>query len=341
MLTLATGMLLLRLLGLLVVAHPFIQPVQLPTPAATLQLVISATPPAPTPVPAGPTPPSPAQLPPSPTEPPLWQRFLTSAGFGGMCAVFVGAVGWYLSRRKYRNDRWWDTLTWVYDRAIVERDKKDPLPRAVAIAMLTELLNRAGRREHLQVSAIHSIHEMFSERDEAPRTGQGPALETASRRVDSPLERDLLEGLERSLASRGLPSRQAWRQYEQEVNEALQRVVTRHPGAVLAPAPRRTAPMAPDFTVMGPAGTVLIEVKYAARSVMNIAMLRDGFAALGRQLDGSVSGVLVVNVPVPLEQAAKVRHDARVRLVTWTGPQDDRALEDAVFGVLEVVQGGS
>jgi hypothetical protein len=131
---------------------------------------------------------SPTAQPPSPTPMPtmtpivgtevasLWERFITSSGFGGLMAVIAAGIGAFLAVRqlnhqkaKAREDRWWDTLTWVYDRTIVERDKKDALPQHVAFSMLRALNYQIqGSEKKVEGETIASILEMFEGTDPVP-----------------------------------------------------------------------------------------------------------------------------------------------------------------------------
>lgn len=79
--------------------------------------------------------PSPAPSPAMPAHPELfgsefWDRFFTSAGFGGamavvaaMIAAMIAVIQFRHAKSKDRDTRWWETLTWVYDRTVVEDGK--------------------------------------------------------------------------------------------------------------------------------------------------------------------------------------------------------------------------
>ncbi|WP_433232635.1 hypothetical protein ACQP2H_11505 [Micromonospora sp. CA-248260] len=112
----------------------------------------------------------------------FWERFLTSAGFGGVMAVVAALVAASIAmmqfrhvKRQHHEERWWETLTWVYDRTIVEEGRKPPLPQRVTLAMLTALSERVGqgKSDRLRGEAISSILTIFdSVAIDATRGGQ-------------------------------------------------------------------------------------------------------------------------------------------------------------------------
>ncbi|WP_369252397.1 hypothetical protein [Geodermatophilus amargosae] len=86
----------------------------------------------------------------------FWSRFFTSAGFGGMLALIAAIIAasiayrqLKLARHQQQDDRWWDTLSWVYDRLVVEEGKQKPLPTPVVAAMLSALneQTKVGERQ--------------------------------------------------------------------------------------------------------------------------------------------------------------------------------------------------
>ena len=102
--------------------------------------------------------------------PDFWERFLTSAGFGGVMAVVAAVIAGSIAlaqfrhvKRQHQDDRWWETLTWVYDRTMVEEGKKPPLPQRVTLSMLTALADKVGenRVDRLRGEAISSILTIF------------------------------------------------------------------------------------------------------------------------------------------------------------------------------------
>jgi len=100
----------------------------------------------------------------------FWEQFFTSAGFAGAMAVVAASIAAIVAWRQYRGnqrenttERWWSTLTWVYDRAIVEKGSKEPLPQAVTMEMLTGLfkLARKDRKDPLRGDTISVVLKMF------------------------------------------------------------------------------------------------------------------------------------------------------------------------------------
>jgi hypothetical protein len=104
----------------------------------------------------------------------FWDRFLTSAGSAGAMAVVAASIAAFVTWRQFRatqrqqaNQRWWETLTWVYDRSIVEEDKREPLPQAVTIRMLRALFDDVPKNgsDPLRGNTISAILEMFETPD--------------------------------------------------------------------------------------------------------------------------------------------------------------------------------
>ncbi|GAA4963907.1 hypothetical protein GCM10025331_64650 [Actinoplanes utahensis] len=67
------------------------------------------------------------------------------------------------TKRRDEDERWWDTLTWVYDRTVVEKEKRAPLPPTITLSMLSALNKSvtAKEKDRLQGQAISSILSMF------------------------------------------------------------------------------------------------------------------------------------------------------------------------------------
>lgn len=76
-------------------------------------------------------------------------RFLISPGFGGAAAVVAALLAFVAARQKLsvdreasRQERWWATLTWIYDRATHENlDQR--LPPGLALDLFDRLLDEA------------------------------------------------------------------------------------------------------------------------------------------------------------------------------------------------------
>jgi hypothetical protein len=146
----------------------------------------------PTPTPA---PPPTSQVSAAAHVQPFWEQFITSAGFGGLMAV-VGAlvaarfayVQFVHTKSQQKEDRWWDTLTWVYDRTVVADADREPLPQRVTFAMLTVLYDEAQgadaaeeKRDRLRGDTISALLAAF-------QPGGEPAEPTASVRLENTAE---------------------------------------------------------------------------------------------------------------------------------------------------------
>lgn len=121
------------------------------------------------------------------TEPGL---FLLSPGFGGLAAL-VGVLVAYLAVRrqsadtrakidadraavdaaaavdaeKARQERWWQTLTWIYDRATAQRHDA-----RLTVTLTLRLLDRLSRQAHTEIEyeAVLGLIEAFTDERQAP-----------------------------------------------------------------------------------------------------------------------------------------------------------------------------
>jgi len=94
-------------------------------------------------------------------------RFLISPGFGGLAALTAALLAFMVARRNAaqereaaRQERWWASLTWVYDRATTEREEAR-LPGAVALTMMARLFDEA--HTDLEVQGAGSIVALFTD----------------------------------------------------------------------------------------------------------------------------------------------------------------------------------
>lgn len=122
--------------------------------------------------------------------PEFWERFFTSAGFGGVMAVVAALVAGGIALAQFRHakrqqydERWWGTLTWVYDRTVVEEGKKPALPQRVTLAMLSALSEKVGRgkADRLRGEAISSILTVF---EAVPTIAHGVRVESETETGD-------------------------------------------------------------------------------------------------------------------------------------------------------------
>jgi len=182
---------------------------------------------------------------PGPAAEPFWQRFLTSAGFGGLMALAAALVAARIAALQLRHtkaqqvhERWWSTLTWVYDRAVVENDKRAALPHHVTFAMLTQLAEhaQAAPADGLQRSTIKSILSMFEAADDVyqpsatsappPADAADPAYSPVIR-VSDPAAATMLDDLRQRLSNdEELRTRTAQIAYLLAVKAVIRRAAT-------------------------------------------------------------------------------------------------------------------
>lgn len=100
-------------------------------------------------------------------------RFLVSPGLGGLAAFFGGALAFFAAilksrddRDKANRDRWWETLTWIYDRGTATDQAR--MPADMVIGLLEQLFDEADQ-EHtvLEIAAVEGLFGMFQTRQEA------------------------------------------------------------------------------------------------------------------------------------------------------------------------------
>ena len=85
-------------------------------------------------------------------------QFITSSGFGGLAALVAALLAFRAAilklsadREVARQNRWWDSLSWIYDRATHERlDQR--LPPGLALDLFDRLLDEAHTELELQTA---------------------------------------------------------------------------------------------------------------------------------------------------------------------------------------------
>lgn len=305
-------------------------------------------------------------------EGPLWDRFLTSAGFGGLMAFVAACVAGYFVTRQIRHskeqqsenlrhsreqqseNRWWDLLTWVYDRTIVEKDKRQALPYRAAVSILASLDQYTQSKEGgdpLQSHSIAAINKLFNERlrDEAsssevpdevrdPDSPGIPSESTADEQASQgpspdPVALELSNELQRDLDARGFraqTTREAFA-FGEQVRQAVARIVASIPGAV------QVFPYldnGPDFIVVINEYSVLIHVKATSEESFRYVYLAPAIErVLGWSSHPLSLHIFVLNKPVSAKDSARVEKDFKargVRIVVWRDPGDDNDLSDAV-----------
>lgn len=100
-------------------------------------------------------------------------RFPVSPGLGGVAAFLGGLLAYLAANRKSKDDRekaerdrWWETLTWVYDRGTAT--DQAGMPADMAIAMLDQLFVEAqDRHTDREIAAIAASFAVFETRQQA------------------------------------------------------------------------------------------------------------------------------------------------------------------------------
>lgn len=287
---------------------------------------------------------------------PFWERFVTSAGAGGLAALTAAIIAACIAgiqlrhaKRQQRHDRWWDTLSWVYDRAVVDAEKKESLPHRVTFTMLNELAEQARSKptDSLQVGTIGAVLSMFSISEEVVKatsvgdnstnapggkadpahhqsTGQSSGLE-----VSDPAAINLLEQLRSSVASVTLSisgaARATGMQYELSLGEALSRLSLPFNKISNASIPF-------DFVIRGDGPRRLyIEALYSVRTDRMFGILGRAHAFLNSSSQ-TAQALIVLNAEIPAawRKALEEFGDSRIRVVTWRDRDDDDMLRAAI-----------
>jgi hypothetical protein len=287
---------------------------------------------------------------------PLYQRFLTSAGFGGLMAVVAATIAATIAfvqfqhtKRKAADDRWWDTLTWVYDRSIVEPGAKPALPQTVTFAMLSALSEEAApeRQGRLRGESISAVLSMFEGTSPATATGQAepqdevatPGLDEAAEQalipVAEPDAARLLEQLRLDLTDQGYGqvfNRLAQgREYESAVLESLGRLVAASSSTGLS-VQSEVADVGFDATIRGDGGVILVMIKHTRKTIIP-SLAADWAHRLRRsgpfpKGDDPGGAVIVANQPLTRTAAVKLDEvgNGRVLHVLWRNQEDDVTL---------------
>lgn len=92
-------------------------------------------------------------------------RFLVSPGLGGLAAFLGGLLAYAAAsrkskddREKARQDRWWETVTWVYDRALAT-EGGGAMPGDLALGLLEQLFDEA--QTDLEVATVAGLLVIF------------------------------------------------------------------------------------------------------------------------------------------------------------------------------------
>ena len=102
-------------------------------------------------------------------------RFIVSPGFGGLAALLAAVLVFIAAQQrnahdsreavraaeKDRQERWWEALTWIYDRASAERSEAR-LTGELALDLLERLYDEA--HTDLEVQAVAGLIKTFEDR---------------------------------------------------------------------------------------------------------------------------------------------------------------------------------
>jgi hypothetical protein len=262
---------------------------------------------------------------------PFWQRFLTSAGFGGVMAVVAATIAGSVamiqfrnSKKQQRNSRWWDTLTWVYDRSVVEEGKKAPLPLRVAFSMLTVLNEEAktDAKDRLQGESISAILGMFEDphteevpdgpvddhdKDEpevVPEPASTKPTDTSQIRVADPEAAGILHDLRVDLSRRGYGiGGMSSATYESRIDAILGQIAADLGHATVL---RSSYDLGPDFVFVRNSIPVSVHVKYARNEIIPSLAIQWA-RQLSRQGPGSAFNRSILITNEDLTAKARVR----------------------------------
>lgn len=303
---------------------------------------------------------------------PFWQRFLTSAGFGGLMALAAALIAARFASAQLRHtkaqqqhERWWETLTWVYDRAVVEKDKRRALPHQVTFTMLTQLAERAQAppEDKLQQHTIRSILSMFQISNSAGRAlggdspgesssqethrrgtdGEAEVEPTSSRQdppsdatpiqVSDPTAVELLDALRATLTTPEDIQRESERLHFFSATRELLKQSADRLGAALVGVPDSQQRM--YFAVTWPNKKVLVDVMHTDSRMHNVAVLHaiDRLQAAVAANYAAMGGLVILNRRVnsaAVESFLSATHGPRVEIVTWDSHRDGGVILEAL-----------
>lgn len=256
-------------------------------------------------------------------NPELWWEFLTSPGFGGAAALLAAGVAAAVGYSQYRltrehraREQWWATLTWVYDRAVVDQSGRRPLAQAVTVGVLDRLFDQVKRSDSLsrqrwgpEAEAVAALADMFVETHNRDSAGvESPAL-------------ILLNDLQAELTGRGLGRRARAVAYRREALAALERLLGKF-----------AADDSPDFgdnvnEVRTGLNGLVVRIEYRESAPPSPGPTKAALAAIHAKYRTPV--LFMLNQPVdPL--SAESAEAYPVHMVTWRDQSDDPALANAL-----------
>lgn len=266
--------------------------------------------------------------------------FLKSPGFGGAAAIVAAVIAAIIAISRDRNEReharrqaWWETLTWVCDRA-VGKDGAVLLDRSVVVAVLVDLheqskrllASRSGRRFFglrpapvarwtAEQTAVSGLVEQFG-----AQAVIGPGIYNSYISA--------LDEVAEDLATRGIRAVTPGAEYRTRVLDAVELILRGTMDRSITYSRRRS-----DFSMQIMQGErgVTVRVLYSDRDLEDLLgdrgvvdQIRDSIASRA-----TVPTLVVTNRPVPdlLSEALK---STSLRYVNWSDQGDD----DGVRGAL-------
>lgn len=256
-----------------------------------------------------------------------------------VAAVIAATVAWRQlahAKKQQREDRWWETLTWVFDRSVESPSGPETLPGGVALTMLQALVDSAAEDgpTSLRKRAVGSILTMFTlpseemagqDFSEAGGTVPNNASGTGQVLIEE-FDADLLNSLRTSVEDSSPAVAAAV--FEAKVYESLMRLVASHDGWHVARNP--VVPRGrPDFLLRTPSRSVVIETKYARKSI-TAATAAGWVGHLRKYVEGlgpHARGILLCSQPLAESGMAYWSADvpAELQQIYWPGVRDDLA----------------
>jgi hypothetical protein len=309
--------------------------------------------------------------------PSFWDRFVTSAGFGGLMAFLATCIAGGIALAQFRHvkrqqtqDRWWDTLTWVYDRTIVDEGNRKPLPQLVTFAMLSVLNSEAAtpKKDRLRGETISSILGMFQpdqpkeltdpgqlsdaedrdtkvdEREGSPTQLEVPKLPEPRRvheqrrireerqiAVEDSAAGKLFDSLLSDLRSQGY-----WdaSMYATAVADALARVI----GLPVTRPESQSGSYTPDFELHAREAYVMFEIRSTSGTILREHIRRWAQSVRRSPTFPSLTGALMISTqPLGRRERTYLENDLptmmpapRLRYARWASPSDDDDLAVAL-----------
>lgn len=247
--------------------------------------------------------------------------------------------------------RWWDTLTWVYDRTVTEKDKKPPLPQKVTFTMLKALADEPAEARYagLRKKTIRSILSMFESstdkqvREDEKASSQTPSLASEDQGgasdpilVNDPDAEALLEHLRQTVSIKGAAtSFTSGLEFETSVESALYRVTKASPGVSISkPTPSMDTGF--DYEIRASDVLLLVQVGFTKQAALYPSMIAQWTHELKRSNlfpEGTPGGALIVTnkqISKKGELMLAQLGEGRVQHVVWRGEDDDASLASAL-----------